>query len=120
MNPLTDINEARRVAFRELALEHVPEDFNTGAEDVALHLPEGFGPYPGGDFSVGRFVSHTCSGELHYLYPCSTLADAKERTHRYVGDTIYAESPVAVHDLDTGDTHRPKLDTPWIKEGAPS
>lgn len=113
------VDNPRQRALRALAEKHVTADHNTGAEDVAAYLPGGFGPYkrdPKEAELPKRFVAHTCSAELHYLYAdYDDLADAKQRATAFVGDTIYAESPVAVHDLDTGDEYRPKLDTPWIK-----
>lgn len=104
--------------LRKLAEEHVEPGPNTGAEDIAEYLPEGFGPYRrDGDGSVcrpKRWAAVTRAGDLGYVYPAyDTAEDAQDRAVAYVGDDIYAEYPVCVVDLDTGRVLVPERTVNW-------
>lgn len=72
---------------------------NSAEEDLHLYLffdEANEKPEP-----IRRWCAVTSSGELTYLYPnWDTRSDAESRTVSYVDDDIYAESPLAVVDLD--------------------
>lgn len=72
------------------------EGWNDSAEeDVAAIVA--------GDDPLYRWIAITQAGEFVYLKPCPTRRDAIDRTVENANDDIWAESPVAICDLDRGD-----------------
>lgn len=91
--------DARRTALRGLCDKHglSPNDKTTAGEDIA--------PYLANEISIARFAAVTRNGEIFYVIPdFATFAAAQGRAFEYVNDDIFAEWPVEVVDLDTGDT----------------
>lgn len=88
------------------AFDIMGDDYS-GGEDMAFNLA-----HPAG---LGRYCAVTVAGEHHYAYPiCDSLAEAKERAVANIGDSIYAEHPVCVVNLDTGKRYEPNFRRlPW-------
>lgn len=98
------IQEQRRAAFAKLIEAHSqePDDYD---DDEVEENPR---PYLSGETRIGRFVCVTQHDEKVFFLPhFFDLEDAQARTWEYVGDDIWAETPVEVYDLDTDTTYRP-------------
>lgn len=62
-----------------------------------------------GDEPLTRFVHITQSGSIVYVEPSfDDLHDAFERALENITDNLHSEAPLAVVDLDTGNTYRPQ------------
>lgn len=85
------------------------EDYDSDVEeDLRPYLNEGH-PEPK---APGRYVCVTQHGEKTFFLPFfDSLGEAQERAVEYVNDDIFAEQPVEVFDLDTGEAHMPE----WSK-----
>ncbi len=99
----------RKDALRTLAESHGmdPHDrSNSGNEDLGEYLDvENYEPY---DIREWCAVTISGEGEFHYAYPdYDTAEDAQARCLEYVTDDIFSEAPVAVVNLDTGETRVP-------------
>jgi hypothetical protein len=81
--------------------------FGVEVDDYDEDVEEDLRPYlvPGADIS--QYMAITEHGNKVYLYPCyATLDRAVGRLEEYAADDIYAEVPVGVIDLDSGDFFR--------------
>lgn len=67
---------------------------DSASEDASL-IVDGTDP-------LHRWIAVTKAGEFIYLAPCESRQEAINRTVEYVCDDIYAESPLAIVDLDRG------------------
>lgn len=69
------------------------KNWNDSAEEDAAAIVAGDDP-------LYRWIAITRAGEFVYLKPCPTRQDAIDRTIENASDDIWAESPVAICDLD--------------------
>jgi len=94
----------RKAAYRKVieAFGIDPEDVsNSGCEDAASYLND--------ETPIKRFCVVTQSGEWNYAYANSeTLNDAKEWAMMNITDPEFAETPVAIIDLDAGTRLAPR------------
>lgn len=95
----------RREALRTLAESHgltIGSYRTTANEDIS----EFFGDDP---TRIERWAAVTAGSEIRYIYPLyqhKSAAVAKAIEH--IGDSMFAEYPVAVVNLDTGRRYRPR------------
>ena len=79
--------------------ESIDDCKDSAEEDLFMHLfhgDDGADPEP-----IHRWAAVTSAGEFHFIYPLfDDREGAEERATEYPDDDIYAESPVAVVDLD--------------------
>lgn len=62
--------------------------------------------------AISRWAAVTSSGEFNYIYPAyDTKEAAKDKAVTNVSDSIYAETPVILVNLDTGSRYSPN----WSK-----
>lgn len=88
------------------------DDNYSGAEDAQLHLD--------GEEPIERYCVVTESGEWVYAYPTAkSIPDALAKAKLYIGDSLFAETPQAIVDLDTGETLEPDWDAVPFKPGEP-
>ncbi len=97
-------------AFKTVAQRfELDANANTAAaEDYQLVLD--------GDLPITRFVAVTTGGEsITYVAPAGdTLEEATAKAIAEITDRTYAEAPIAVVDLDNGNTYRPDwTSTKW-------
>jgi hypothetical protein len=97
----------RREALQKLADEYGidPHDHNTTAgEDLAEYLLEGE--------RIEQWVAVTGAGDYVYLYPrYATIGAARSAAFGNVADSLYAEYPLEVVNLDTGERWAPDWPT---------
>lgn len=104
----TDTQRQRADAYRRVLKDHgidLTADY-TGAEDAAEWLD---------GREIGRFAVITQAERFTYATPSAeTLEEATRAAVEHSTDSLFAEGPVAVIDLDTGEEHRPAWDRlPW-------
>lgn len=104
--------EARLEAFKALLQRYgaTPDIYDAGEEEDPR-------PYLSGEKPCQRFVCVTMHAEKPFFLPRFDDAEtARARAMEYATDDIFAETPVAVVDLDTGKVSVPRWDT--LKWGA--
>ena len=84
---------------------HEPDDYDAGEEeDPRIYLD--------GTETLERFCCVTAHGEKTFFLPAfDAPAVAMARAVEYATDNIWAETPVAVVDLDTGREWKPMWET---------
>lgn len=78
---------------------------NTADEDIAPFLHDGE--------EIGEFVAVTTHGDYFYLYPGPTLEWAQEKAVENVQDDIFEETPIAIHNLVTGQQWDARIKVKW-------
>ena len=101
-----DRSRTRVEALRKLADDHAlsPNARTTAGEDLSADLaaPERLGAWCA--------VTYSPAHETTYLYPhCDTAAAARERAERFLDDPTFAELPVEVVNLDSGERELGRL-----------
>lgn len=72
-----------------------------------------------GESILGRFLVITCAGEWTYgSKTAETFEEAKNRSYADADNPTWAESPLAIHDLDTGVKMVPKWSSMLWEESA--
>jgi hypothetical protein len=90
------------------AYKAVLDEFGIDPEDDTYSGGEDAGEFMSGEREIERFCSVTQSGDFFYANPITDDFDsAKERCVMYIGDPLYAEMPVCVIDLETGQRWEP-------------
>lgn len=103
----TDYREAYAKVCERFAIN--PKDTSTAAgEDAGLILS--------GDEPCERYCVVTRNSDITYAYADDkTTEDARSHAIRNVDDSIFAEIPVAIIDLQTGEEMRPDWTSlPWL------
>lgn len=99
--------EAYKKLLEELSIDPTDDSYSGGG-DAGIYCR-----CPG---MIQRFAVHTVTGEYSYLYAKSdTFEEAQKLAMDHIDDNVYAETPVFIVDLDTGDRwlpHWPSL--PWV------
>jgi hypothetical protein len=94
------------------AYRKVLEEFYIDPEDIRYSGGEDAAEYLSGERPIERFCVVTVSGEFGYAYALdASLENAKERAMLNITDDCFAETPVAIIDLDTGKQFVPKWST---------
>lgn len=119
MKTETEIKADRLKAYRAVLEEFSidpAEGTHTGAEDAAERI-EG---HESGEEPLNRYCVVKFSGDLSYSYPnYDNLEEAKAFATEDTADTLFAESPVAIIDLDTGERIVPQWESlQWGPETA--
>lgn len=108
-------SERRAAALAALMQEHraEPDDYDAGEEEDVR-------PYLTGRRAPRRFVCVTEHNDKPFFLPTFDDAEtAQARAVEYMYDDLFAEIPVAVVDLDTGERYYPEpWAMPWRVEGA--
>lgn len=99
------------------ALKRACDRFDVEYTSPRLSSTEDLAPYFYGAETIGEWAAVTECGEWRYIYPdFSHPLDAQNKAVENIGDDIHAESPVAVINLETGETLRPDWNTvEWRK-----
>lgn len=99
------VQDRRREALRALAGTHgltIGSYRTTANEDIS----EFFGDDP---TRIERWAAVTAGSEIRYIYPLyQRKSDAVAKATEHIGDSIFAEFPVAVVNLDTGTRYTPR------------
>jgi len=104
LSPTTTETNARWIEAFKVVCAHFglgPDDPSSAGEDYAMVLS--------GEIPIERFVAITSAGSCTYVKPAGGDVDcAKSTAVDYITNDLYAEMPVAVVDLDNGNTYRPE------------
>lgn len=139
MSPLVGRNAARRPAtYRKEVMQTASERIGAARDkrrrEKYRQVFERFGgeldaPYSGAEDAAeiiegrepcGQFVAVTESNEGYvYAYARETLDAAKAQADEYIDDSTYAEHPVRIVDLDSGQEWWPHIRVSWDTGGAP-
>jgi hypothetical protein len=76
----------------------------SGQEDLLAAIEEG---------DIERYAAVTHHEDFHYIRTFDRLTPAYRAAEENMGDSIYDEMPVAIHDLDTGKAWQPELSVSW-------
>lgn len=105
---MSDRAESYRAILKRFSIN--PEDTSySGAEDAAELLS--------GEREMCRYCLVTSAGDFFYAYAYDgTLEAAKKRAFESIDDPLFAESPITIIDLDTGEEWKPDYTTvQWDK-----
>lgn len=110
----SDEQARRRERFAALLAAHgqTPDDYDEEVEEDPR-------PYLYGDEPISRFVCVTANSGKTYFYSFDSRGAAESRACEYADDSLFAETPVAVVDLDTGATWTPQWQDLPFRPAAP-
>jgi hypothetical protein len=108
-NTTTKVQEARRERLRALADYYGVDESTTAHEDLK--------PYLDGEGEIAAFAAVTRGHFTAYIYPyCDTAEQAQDRAEHNIATDTVPEYPVAVVNLDTGETWDPGVpEYAWAK-----
>jgi hypothetical protein len=103
MTTTDEQREQRLSRLREVIREH-----GIVTDTPGVSSTDDLAPYLSGDEPIRRWCAVTQGGEFTYAYPeCKSEDEARSLAECNAADSVWAESPVAIVDLDTGDEQRP-------------
>jgi hypothetical protein len=105
---MDDVSTHRVEAFKKLieSYNQAPTDYDEGEEEDPRLYIEGHEPIAPWCCVTVNYSSHGYA--KHFFLPCFEERDAAElRATEFAQDGTFEELPVAVVNLDTGETHEP-------------
>lgn len=104
-------------------LKELLERYKQTVDDYDTDVEEDLRPYFNGKEEIGRYCCVTAhdydlGSKYFFLVSFDTLEQAQSRATEFMADDLYAERPISIVDLDTGERWLPVLDVHWLKQEA--